>query len=171
MENSRNEQIRGAVRERYGKIADRGNQGCGCAPPVSGSCCGSDSKASALNISRAVGYSDDDLSVAPEGSNMGLGCGNPQLIASLKNGEAVLDLGSGGGFDCFLAARAVGASGHVIGVDMTPEMVSRSRNNALTAGFDNVEFRLGEIEALPVADRAADWRSRISLLLRNCLWR
>ncbi len=163
MEESRNEQIREAVRERYGKIADRGNQGCGCAPAVSGSCCGPDSKTLAWNVSHAVGYSDDDLFMVPEGANLGLGCGNPQLIASLKVGETVLDLGSGGGFDCFLAAKAVGANGHVIGVDMTPEMVSTSRNNALTAGFGNVEFRLGEIEALPVADNTVD------VIMSNCV--
>jgi SAM-dependent methyltransferase len=110
-----------------------------------------------------VGYTPDQLGAAPEGANLGLGCGNPQAIAALKPGEVVLDLGSGGGFDCFLAARQVGPTGHVIGVDMTPEMVSRARENARRTGAANVEFRLGEIEHLPVADAAVD------VLISNCV--
>lgn len=111
----------------------------------------------------ALGYSTEDVSSVPEEANMGLGCGNPQAIASLKPGETVLDLGSGGGFDCFLAAKAVGQSGIVIGVDMTPEMVSKARKNAAQTGLNNVEFRLGEIENLPVADNIAD------VIISNCV--
>ena len=117
----------------------------------------------AKDVSIAVGYSANDLSVVPDGANMGLGCGNPQAIASLKVGEKVLDLGSGGGFDCFLAAKAVGETGYVIGVDMTPEMISKARRNAIKASVGNVEFRLGEIEALPVADNAVD------IIISNCV--
>ncbi len=100
-----------------------------------------------------MGYTSEELASSPEGADLGLGCGNPQAIAALRPGETVLDLGSGGGLDCFLAANQVGTSGKVIGVDMTPEMVARARENALKGHFDNVEFRLGEIEHLPVADR------------------
>jgi SAM-dependent methyltransferase len=114
-------------------------------------------------MSKALGYSENDVAAAPEGANMGLGCGNPQAIAALRPGEVVLDLGAGGGFDCFLAARQVGPEGRVIGVDMTPEMVAKARNNAEKGEFTNVEFRLGEIEALPVADRAVD------VILSNCV--
>jgi len=110
-----------------------------------------------------MGYAKDDLKDIPEGANMGLGCGNPHAIAALKPGEAVLDLGSGGGFDSFLAVRQVGSSGHVIGVDMTPEMVLKARDNARKSGFENVEFRLGEIENVPVADGAID------VILSNCV--
>jgi SAM-dependent methyltransferase len=110
-----------------------------------------------------MGYSQDDVTGVPEGANMGMGCGNPQAIASLQPGETVLDLGSGGGFDCFLAAKAVGPDGHVIGVDMTPEMVSKARENAAKSQADNVEFRLGEIEHLPVADNSVD------VIISNCV--
>jgi SAM-dependent methyltransferase len=110
-----------------------------------------------------LGYSADDLSAVPEGANMGLGCGNPQALAALKPGQTVLDLGAGGGFDCFLAARQVGPRGRVIGVDMTPDMVSKARANAETLHATNVEFRLGEIEHLPVADGAID------VILSNCV--
>jgi len=110
-----------------------------------------------------MGYSDAEVAGAPEGANLGLGCGNPQAIAALQPGEVVLDLGSGAGFDCFLAARQVGETGAVIGVDMTPEMVDRARQNAEKAGASNVEFRLGEIEHLPVADASAD------VILSNCV--
>jgi len=156
----RNDEIRGAVRANYGKIAASRSAGC-CGS--SSSCCGPAAAGTAEVISLRLGYSGDDVSAAPEGANMGLGCGNPQAIASLKAGETVLDLGSGGGFDCFLAARAVGSRGHVIGVDMTPEMISKSRRNAEDAGFGNVEFRLGEIENLPVADGVVD------VILSNCV--
>jgi SAM-dependent methyltransferase len=114
-------------------------------------------------VSLAIGYSAEQSAAAPAGSDMGLGCGNPLAIASLKKGETVLDLGSGGGFDCFLAARAVGETGHVIGVDMTPEMVNKARRLAADNGFENVEFRLGEIENLPVADGCVD------VVISNCV--
>jgi SAM-dependent methyltransferase len=117
----------------------------------------------AEEASVALGYSPDDVSSVPEGANMGLGCGNPQAIASLQPGETVLDLGSGGGFDCFLAAKAVGPRGRVIGVDMTPEMVGKARHNAEKAGVGHVEFRLGEIEHLPVADGTID------VIMSNCV--
>jgi SAM-dependent methyltransferase len=110
-----------------------------------------------------MGYSKEDMSEVPEGANMGLGCGNPVALASLKPGETVVDLGSGGGFDCFLAAREVGKTGRVIGVDMTPEMISKARRNAEGAEIGNVEFRLGEIEHLPVADNYAD------IVMSNCV--
>ena len=163
MKSLKSDDVRRAVREKYGKVAEAGGAGCGCAPSASGSCCGSGGDPSVVGISRALGYSDEDLAMAPDGANMGLGCGNPQAIASLKRGETVLDLGSGGGFDCFLAARAVGEDGLVIGVDMTPEMVSKSRENADKAGYRNVEFRLGEIEHLPVADDTVD------VVISNCV--
>ena len=160
MENVGNDDIRKAVRENYGKVAQSEGGGCCCS---SSSCCGSGNNPTAEDISMALGYSNDDVSSVPEGANMGLGCGNPQAIASLKPGETVLDLGSGGGFDCFLAAKAVGQSGLVIGVDMTAEMVSKARKNAAQTGFKNVEFRLGEIENLPVADNTAD------VIISNCV--
>jgi len=149
------ERIRDAVREHYGEVA-RG--GCGCSPT---SCC-SGEPAAATPSSR-LGYSAQDIESVPAGADLGLGCGNPQAIASLQPGEVVLDLGSGAGFDCFLAARQVGPSGRVIGVDMTPEMLARARANAEKAGVSNVEFRLGEIEHLPVADASAD------VVISNCV--
>lgn len=114
-------------------------------------------------VSQGVGYSAEDTGAVPEGSNLGLGCGNPQAIAALKPGETLLDLGSGAGFDAFLAARAVGPTGRVIGVDMTPEMVSKARKNKVSGGYENVEFRLGEIESLPVADATVD------VIISNCV--
>ncbi len=147
---SSDEELRAAVREQYGKIAEQGG-GCGCAP----GCCGPSAGAG-----ESVGYARGDLSSAPEGADLGLGCGNPHAIAALRPGETVLDLGSGGGLDCFLAAKQVGPTGRVIGVDMTPEMVARARANA--RGIDGVEFRLGEIEHLPVADATVD------VILSNC---
>lgn len=149
--------IKKLVREGYAKIASEGAAGCA---PVK-SCCGSADKAE--TISREVGYTDDDLGAVPEGANLGLGCGNPVAMASLKEGDAVLDLGSGAGIDCFLAARRVGATGRVIGVDMTPEMLDRARENAKKGDYNNVEFRLGEIEHLPVADRSVD------VVISNCV--
>ncbi|MGH6660664.1 MAG: arsenite methyltransferase [Rhodospirillales bacterium] len=122
-------------------------------------CCGGGT----VSISNQIGYSDAELASVPEGADMGLGCGNPQAIAALQPGETVLDLGSGGGFDCFLAARQVGETGRVIGVDMTPEMVRKARANAQKAAVSNVEFRLGEIEHLPVADRSVD------AIISNCV--
>jgi SAM-dependent methyltransferase len=147
------EDVRSVVRERYGKIAEQGG-GCGC----STSCCGSAPEASVR-----LGYSPEHLAAAPAGSDLGLGCGNPHALATLRPGEAVLDLGSGGGLDCFVAARQVGPAGRVIGVDMTPEMVAKARENARNAGVENVEFRLGEIEHLPVADGSMD------VILSNCV--
>jgi SAM-dependent methyltransferase len=114
-------------------------------------------------ISTRLGYSEEDLANVPSGADMGLGCGNPRAIASLQPGEVVVDLGAGGGFDCFLASREVGESGHVIGIDMTPDMLSKARNNAAKGKFNNVEFRLGEIENLPVADHSAD------VIISNCV--
>ncbi|MEN8220560.1 MAG: arsenite methyltransferase [Pseudomonadota bacterium] len=152
-----NDKIRHAVREQYGKVAESDNSGCGCSTT---SCCG-DSATNAQATSIVLGYTDQDVTDVPEGANMGLGCGNPQAIASLKSGETVLDLGSGGGFDCFLAAKEVGDSGLIIGVDMTPEMVSKARHNA--ANYHNVDFRLGEIENLPVADSVVD------VIISNCV--
>jgi arsenite methyltransferase len=160
MDKVRNDEIRSAVRESYGKVAESGNAGCGCS---SSSCCGSPSDVTAEDISLGLGYSSEDVIGVPEGANMGLGCGNPQAIASLHPGETVLDLGSGGGFDCFLAARAVGVKGQVIGVDMTPEMITKSRRNAEKAGLGNIDFRLGELENLPVADGIVD------VIISNCV--
>lgn len=151
------DEIRGYVRERFGAIAEGADEGCGCR---SGGCCGS---ASDPNAGEKLGYSAEELAAAPAGSDLGLGCGNPLALASIKPGETVLDLGSGGGFDCFLAARQLAGVGRVIGVDMTPAMIAKARTNAKKAGFANVEFRLGEIEALPVADATVD------LILSNCV--
>ena len=152
--------IRNAVRNKYGAIATASLPSCGCGE--SAACCGG-AGAGPKEIALALGYTPADVDHVPEGANMGLGCGNPQAIAALKPGETVLDLGSGGGFDCFLAARQVGEQGKVIGVDMTPEMVAKARANAQNAGAPNVEFRLGEIEHLPVADGSID------LILSNCV--
>ncbi len=159
MERLRNEGIRQAVRESYGKVATAGRAGCGCSP----TCCSTGSEATADAVSRGLGYTPEEVSAVPEGANLGLGCGNPQAMASLQPGETVLDLGSGAGFDSFLAARAVGKRGHVVGVDMTPEMISKARAHAETDGVGNVEFRLGEIEHLPVADGTVD------VIISNCV--
>ena len=154
--------IKKLVREGYGKIAKEGNSCCGsmasCGPETS---CG-DTESAAV-ASKSIGYSDTDISTVPEGSNLGLGCGNPIALASLKEGETVLDLGSGAGFDCFLAANKVGEKGKVIGVDMTPEMIEKARENAIKENYGNVEFRLGEIDDLPVADNAVD------IVISNCV--
>jgi SAM-dependent methyltransferase len=160
METKKSDEIREAVRSRYGEIAKQETSGCGCS--ALSSCCGT-STGPVEKMSRAFGYTQEQLESVPEGSNMGLGCGNPQAIASLKPGETVLDLGSGGGFDCFLAAKTVGESGKVIGVDMTADMVSKARRNAEKLGIENVEFRLGEIEHLPVADASVD------VIISNCV--
>ena len=145
---------RTAVRERYSRIATE-----------SSSCCGDTDSCSetAADKSQKLGYSDDDLDAVDGDANLGLGCGNPTAIASLEEGDTVLDLGSGGGFDCFLAAREVGPDGRVIGVDMTPEMVEKARGNVEENAATNVEFRLGEIEHLPVGDASAD------VILSNCV--
>jgi arsenite methyltransferase len=142
--------VRQLVRQEYGKIGAGERQGCGCGNLAD-------------QVSKSAGYTDDELAAVPDGANLGLGCGNPTAIAGLKPGETVLDLGSGGGFDCFLAANKVGPTGKVIGVDMTPEMIERARDNAQRGGYVNVEFRLGEIEALPVADASVD------VVISNCV--
>jgi len=151
-------EIRKQVREGYAKIARKGKS---CCATASTSCCGGADLAT--TISKNIGYSDEELSAVPEGANLGLGCGNPVALASLKEGETVLDLGSGAGFDCFLAANKVGKRGRVIGVDMTPEMIDKARENARRGNYDNVEFRLGEIEHLPVADGGVD------AIISNCV--
>jgi arsenite methyltransferase len=148
------DEIRSAVRQAYGAVATSARGGC-CGGT---SCCGA-----AATTSSHLGYSDADLASVPSGADLGLGCGNPQAIAALKPGERVLDLGSGAGFDAFLAARRVGAQGFVIGVDMTPEMVDKARANAATTGLGHVEFRLGDIEQLPVADASID------VIMSNCV--
>jgi SAM-dependent methyltransferase len=151
------EEVRKAVREGYAQVAKSGSS-C-CAPQSS---CGCSSNV-ATDISKRIGYSDQDIESVPDGANLGLGCGNPIALASLKKGEVVLDLGSGAGFDCFLAANIVGKSGKVIGVDMTPEMIEKARENARQGGYQNVEFRLGEIENLPTADNSID------VIISNCV--
>lgn len=151
------EEIGKAVRERYGNVAKQGSSCCGPAK----SCCGSTD--SAERVSRSIGYTEEELKAVPEGANLGLGCSNPVALASLKEGEVVLDLGSGAGFDCFLASKQVGSTGKVIGVDMTAEMLERARENARKGNFDNVEFRLGEIENLPVGDNQVD------IIISNCV--
>jgi len=153
----RKEDIKKVVRQGYGKIA---KQGSPCCSPVS-PCCGSTDLAE--GVSKQIGYTEAELQSVPEGANLGLGCGNPVALASLRAGETVLDLGSGAGFDCFLAANKVGKSGRVIGVDMTPEMLERARENARKGNYRNVEFRLGEIENLPVADNSVD------IVISNCV--
>lgn len=158
-----NEEIRNSVRHRYGLIAREQAAGGCCAPAGGSPCCGSPAAADRGAASAALGYGIQELSSVPDGANLGLGCGNPQAIAALQAGETVVDLGSGGGFDCFLAARAVGPSGRVIGVDMTPDMLALARSNAVKGGYGNVEFRLGEIEHLPVADGTVD------AILSNCV--
>ena len=177
MKTRNREEIRQAVRESYGKVAKAGavtlktNQAASCCSPSDISAdtsqaapCGCDEQEFAPEqMSSAMGYSKKDLDSVPEGANLGLGCGNPVAIASLKAGETVVDLGSGGGFDCFLASKKVGETGQVIGVDMTAEMVTKARKNAEKTGASNVEFRLGEIEHLPVADNSAD------VIMSNCV--
>lgn len=148
-----------SVRKKYGEIVSQGKPGCGCAP--SGSCCGPSSDQATL--SSQIGYSAEDVQSVPKGSDLGLGCGNPHAIAALRLGETVLDLGSGAGLDSFLAAKQVGKTGRVIGVDMTPEMVAKARALASTDEYANVEFRLGEIEHLPVADSSVD------IIMSNCV--
>lgn len=157
-------EIKKSVREGYAGIARQESSCCSsdsaCCSTGS-TCCGS--PASARNISRSIGYTKEEMDAVPEGANLGLGCGNPVALASLKEGETVLDLGSGAGFDCFLAAVRVGKTGKVIGVDMTPEMIARARENAENGDFSNVEFRLGEIENLPAADNSVD------VIISNCV--
>ena len=153
-------QIKEMVRARYGGIAAANEVSC-CAPAAS-SCCPEVAETS-HDKARRMGYSDAELAAVPEGANLGLGCGNPQAIAAVQPGETVIDLGSGAGFDCFLAAQQVGETGHVIGVDMTHEMLKKARDNAVRIGAGNVEFRLGELEHLPIADNTAD------VVISNCV--
>jgi arsenite methyltransferase len=173
MEPMNHDEIRQSVRNAYEKVATATSpptgtsRGASCCDPTDDSAvvsCGCNESSLALTqMSSAMGYNEADINSVPEGSNMGLGCGNPVAIASIKPGETVVDLGSGGGFDCFLAAQKVGQTGHVIGVDMTSEMVSKARKNTLKRGLENVEFRLGEIENLPVGDNLAD------IIISNCV--
>jgi len=177
MESSEKETVRQVVRERYGNIAksaaDAGGKNltsscCGSsgAPAAAGqqsSCCGGGAQFTPQQISTLMGYSKEDVGSVVDGANLGLGCGNPVALASLKPGETVVDLGSGGGFDCFLAARQVGETGRVIGIDMTPDMLNQARMNAEKMKTTNVEFRLGEIENLPVPDNTAD------IIMSNCV--
>jgi arsenite methyltransferase len=151
METQNNDRVRNQVRTAYAKVA-KGAGGCGVG------CCGKEGSGSL-----AMGYTEEDLASVPDGADLGLGCGNPQAIAALEPGETVLDLGSGGGFDCFLAAKRVGRAGRIIGVDMTPEMITKARANARRVDAPNVEFRLGEIEHLPVSDASVD------VILSNCV--
>lgn len=161
-EQTDNDEHRQQVRDAYAQVANASNEGDACG--IESSCCGvSDDTAINTLISTRLGYSEADLESVPEGADMGLGCGNPRAIASLQKGEVVVDLGSGGGFDCFLAAQEVGSTGHVIGIDMTPDMLSKARSNASKGKFNNVEFRLGEIENLPVANDTAD------VIISNCV--
>ena len=176
METKDKEKVRQAVRENYGNIAKSVSMvsGIGAAPSCCGtsesatkantqaSCCG-DTEVTQDQLNALMGYTRQDLASVPEGANMGLGCGNPVALASLEPGETVVDLGAGGGFDCFLAAKQVGESGKVIGVDMTPDMLTTARMNAEKMGTTNVEFRLGEIEHLPVADNSVD------IIMSNCV--
>lgn len=154
--------LREGVREAYAKVANVMGEDSYDGPAAS--CCGtSDDDAINTLISTRLGYSKAELDMVPTGADMGLGCGNPKAIAALKAGETVVDLGSGGGFDCFLASPEVGQAGKVIGIDMTPDMISKARNNADKGNFDNVDFRLGEIEQMPVADNTAD------VIISNCV--
>ncbi len=152
MNDRAHDDVRATVRDHYGQVAER--ESGGCAP----GCCGVPA-----GSSLSLGYSAEDLASVPEGSDLGLGCGNPQAIAQIRPGETVVDLGSGAGFDCFLAAKQVGETGRVIGVDMTPTMLEKARKNARSVNATNVEFRLGEIEHLPVPDNTAD------VILSNCV--
>jgi SAM-dependent methyltransferase len=147
--------IKEMVRNRYGAIAAASTS---CCAPAATSCCNPEGAKAAR-----IGYSEAELNAVPEGANLGLGCGNPQAIAALRPGEVLIDLGSGAGFDCLLAARQVGPEGHVIGVDMTHEMLAKARDNAARVGAGNVEFRLGELEHLPVADATGD------VIISNCV--
>ncbi len=149
-------EIKVLVKDRYGKIAGKGGSCC----PTKGSCCGT---APPEEISKGIGYSEEEMNAVPQGANLGLGCGNPIALASIKEGETVLDLGSGAGFDSFLAANRVGPTGKVIGVDMTPEMINRARENAAIGGYSNVQFLPGELEDLPVEDNSVD------IVISNCV--
>jgi SAM-dependent methyltransferase len=155
------ENIRKKVQERYGKIATGAGVASCCSPAKSS--CGCSQQTAAQALSKSAGYSAAELQSIPQEANLGLGCGNPLALASLRQGETVLDLGSGGGIDCFLASQQVGPQGRVIGVDMTPDMINLARGNASKGNYTNVEFRLGEIEHLPVADGSVD------VAISNCV--
>lgn len=156
------DEIRQNVRESYSQVAEASNSDSCCGTEAS--CCGvSDDAAINTLVSTRLGYSENDLDKVPEGADMGLGCGNPRAIASIQSGETILDLGSGGGFDCFLAAAETGESGRVIGIDMTPTMISKARANAMKGQYNHVEFRLGEIEYMPVANDTVD------VIISNCV--
>jgi arsenite methyltransferase len=148
------EEVKKIVRKRYAKVAKTNSSCC------TSSCCSAPTEE---HVSKMIGYNEEEMHNVPEGANLGLGCGNPTALASLKEGEQVLDLGSGAGFDCFLAAKKVGKTGKVIGVDMTPEMLDKARSNAKKGKYSNVEFRLGEIENLPLADNSVD------VVISNCV--
>jgi SAM-dependent methyltransferase len=172
------EKIRDYVRTRYGAIAEQAGTDCGCSPTcctadapaerkkpdavIATSCCGADGQCSP-SYAEKFGYTTEELASIPAGADLGLGCGNPLAIASIRPGEVVLDLGSGAGFDCFLAARQLAGTGRVIGVDMTAAMITKARSNAAKGEYRNVEFRLGEIEAIPVGDATVD------LIISNCV--
>ena len=162
MDQKQADEIRQNVRASYSEVAEASNSGDCCGE--TSSCCGVSSD-DAINtlVSTRLGYSEDDLAAVPKGADMGLGCGNPRAIASIKTGETIVDLGSGGGFDCFLAAAETGETGRVIGVDMTPTMISKARDNAVRGKYHHVEFRLGEIENLPVANDTVD------VIISNCV--
>jgi len=151
--------VKETVKARYGSIASEGSSCC-ASTDAGAPCCGA---STSETISKSVGYSDEEMQAVPEGANLGLGCGNPLALSSVKEGDTVLDLGSGAGFDCFLAAQRTGESGRVIGVDMTPEMLAKARTNAERGGYTNVEFREGEIESLPVEDHSVD------IVISNCV--
>jgi len=153
----KDKKIKKKVRGSYAEIAKKGSS-C-CCSPTNEPCCGSEAK----SASKAIGYSDQEIASVPKGANLGLGCGNPIALASIKPGETVLDLGSGPGFDSFLAAQKVGKKGKVIGVDMTPEMIAKARGNARKGKYTNIEFRLGEIEKLPVENNSID------IVISNCV--
>ena len=163
IEQAKHDEYRQNVRDSYAKVAQAEESDQGCC--IESSCCGGVSDDATINtlISKRLGYSDADIKKVPEGADMGLGCGNPKAIAALRAGEIVVDLGAGGGFDCFLAAQEVGETGYVIGVDMTPDMVTKARKNAEKGKYSNVDFRLGEIEHLPVADNSVD------IVISNCV--
>lgn len=162
MDQKQADEIRQNVRASYSEVAEASNKGSSCG--TQSSCCGvSDDAAINTLVSTRLGYSEEDLDNVPDGADMGLGCGNPRAIASIKPGETILDLGSGGGFDCFLAAAETGESGQVIGIDMTPTMISKARDNAVKGKYQHVDFRLGEIEHMPVANEIID------VIISNCV--